>query len=88
MKTEAKVIEVIAVTKGGTREYFTMQGIMIGRQVGGSTVNIEGKPVKKKKGGGVVRSLTPREAAMVKRKQDERDLTLEERIKHEKKYNT
>jgi hypothetical protein len=82
---KAQIIKVIAVTRGEEREYFTTDGIMIGRQVGGRIEDVEDRKPTKKVKGGIVKSLTPKEAAEVKKRQTEKELTLEERLKYEKK---
>lgn len=78
---EAKIVNVVVVTEGGERTYYTTEGIPIGKE------EAKSEP-KKKRAGGVIKALTPKEAERAKRKKDERELTLENRIKYEKDKNT
>ncbi len=81
----ARVVKVIEVTKGATREYFTLEGVKVGKLVGGARVKIkQPKRTTKKKVGGVITTPTPKEVKRRRKRQDEKDFSLKARIKHAK----
>lgn len=88
-KIEARVVNVIQTTCGDTITYHTLEGIMIGSFIGGKVV--EAPPVKlpaPKPKGGVVTAVPPKEVRRQKQKEVDRELSLEERLGHEKEFNT
>lgn len=81
----AREIKIIEVTNGETREYFTLEGVMVGKLVGGARVEIkQPKKITKKKVGGVITAPTPKEARRRKKRQDEKDFSLEARTENAK----
>lgn len=79
---EARVVNVIAVTqKNGERQFYTLEGLLIGKEV--KKVSVK----RQKRVGGLVKTLTPKEAKQRRKRESEKELTLENRLKYEKEKN-
>ena len=84
----SRVVNVIQTTLGGTLIYYTLEGVEVGRVVDGKVQTVTPIVPNEAPRGGVVTADSPKEVSRKRQKQVDRELSLEERLEHEREYNT